>query len=104
LVLEPFPGFKVQVNGKRYNAQSSSLLYSVDSMGVYALQDNMTGSYNITQVAIGTAFAKIGAAEDNFSSEVFTQFLANRNIMANRIQQRYANVLYPSDGFMTGGD
>lgn len=95
LVVEPFPGFKIQVNGKRYEAQSSSIIYSYDQ-----LQENMTGSFNITQVAIGTAFQRIGTADDNFASETFSQFLNNRNVINLRVQQQYDGIVYPNAGFI----
>ena len=93
--LEPFPGFKIQLNGKRYAAESSSIIYSFDQ-----LQENMTGSFNITQVAIGTAFQRIGSADENFSSAVFDQFLNNRDVFVGRVQKQYEEVIYPSYGFI----
>lgn len=95
LTLEPFPGFKVQVNGKRYAAQSSSIIYSYEQ-----LQENMTGSFNITQVAIGTAFQRIGKADDNFASATFNQFLANRDLLTSRVQEQYTDLTYPDAGFI----
>lgn len=95
--LEPFPGFKIQVNGKRYTSSSSSIIYTYDR-----LQETMTGSFNITQVAIATAFDKIGKAEDNFHSASFDRFLEYRDIMQGRVQQQYEGVTYPSTGFMRG--
>ena len=95
VTLEPFPGFKIQVNGKRYAAESSSIIYSFDQ-----LQENMTGSFNITQVAIGTAFQKIGSVDENFASEVFDQFLRSRDIMTNRVQEQYDGMNYPNAGFI----
>lgn len=95
LTLEPFPGLKIQLNGKRYEAQSTSIIYSYDH-----LQENMTGSFNITQVAIGTAFKGIGSADKNFESEVFNQFLDNRYIMRDRISAQYVGKRYPNSGFV----
>lgn len=95
LTLEPFPGLKIQLNGKRYEAQSTSIIYSYDH-----LQENMTGSFNITQVAIGTAFKGIGSADKNFESEVFNQFLANRHIMRDRVSAQYVGKRYPNSGFV----
>ena len=95
LTLEPLPGLKIQLNSKRYEAQSSSIIYSYDQ-----LQENMTGSFNITQIAIATAFHKLGSADENFASETFSQFLANRDIMTNRVQQQYNGLKYPDAGFI----
>jgi cell surface protein SprA len=95
LTLEPLPGLKIQVNGKRYDAQSSSIIYSYDQ-----LQENMTGSFNITQIAIGTAFQKLGGADESFSSEAFRQFLVNRGVVRTRLQEQYTNLNYPNAGFI----
>ena len=95
LTLEPLPGLKIQLNSKRYEAQSSSIIYSYDQ-----LQENMTGSFNITQIAIGTAFHKLGSADENFASATFTQFLDNRDIMADRVQRQYNGLKYPDAGFI----
>ncbi len=97
LTLEPLPGLKIQVNGKRYYANSTSIIYSYDQ-----LQENMTGSFNITQVAIGTAFSKIGTQEDNFANATYDQFLQNLDVMQERVQAQYEGVRYPTTGFMKG--
>ena len=60
----------------------------------------MTGSFNITQIAIGTAFHKLGSADENFASETFQRFLDNRDIMADRVQQQYNGLKYPNAGFI----
>ena len=96
LTLEPLPGFKVQLNGKRYLAQSTSIIYSYDHV-----QENMTGSFNITQVAIGTMFSRVGNQEKNFANSTFDKFLANREILTNRVQNRYTGTTMPSTGFMS---
>ena len=95
LTLEPFPGFKIQLNGKRYEAQSTSIIYSYDQ-----LQENMTGSFNITQVALATAFHRVSGAEENFASQTFEQFLMNRSVMQQRVAHQYVGVHYPNSGFI----
>ena len=95
LTLEPLPGLKIQMNGKRYFAQSSSIIYSYER-----LQETMTGSFNITQVAIGTIFSRIGSQEENFANSAFDQFLANRELLTNRVQDQYTGITLPSEGFM----
>ena len=97
LTLEPLPGLKIQVNGKRYMAQSNSIIYSYED-----IQEHMSGSFNITQVAIGTAFSRLGSQEDNFPSAVYEQFVANRDVMQKRIQEAYDNSTYPDAGFLRG--
>jgi len=96
LTLEPLPGLKVQLNGKRYMAQSSSITYSYGD-----LQENMTGSFNITQVAIGTIFSRVGSQDENFSNSAYDAFLANRVTLTGRVQDQYTGVTLPSSGFMS---
>ncbi len=97
ITLEPLPGLKIQVNGKRYMAQSNSIIYSYND-----LQENISGSFNITQVAIGTAFAHVASQSDGFASTVYDQFLANRDIMQGRVQAEYDKITYPDAGFLRG--
>lgn len=96
LTLEPLPGLKVQLNGKRYMAQSTSITYSYGD-----LMENITGSYNITQVAIGTMFSRIGKQEENFANSAYDQFLVNREILTGRVQDQYTGITLPSTGWMS---
>lgn len=96
LTLEPLPGLKVQLNGKRYMAQSTSITYSYGD-----LTENITGSYNITQVAIGTMFSRIGKQEENFANSAYDQFLVNREILTGRVQDQYTGITLPSTGWMS---
>lgn len=91
--LEPIPGFKIDLNAKRYTADNTSI-YLTDEM-----PKTFTGSYNITQIAIATVFMKTGNADQNYASEVFDRFLSNRQVIANRLNAKYRNAKYPTTGF-----
>ncbi|MDD3078212.1 MAG: cell surface protein SprA [Paludibacter sp.] len=92
--LEPIPGFKISLNAKRYTADNSTVQYMYNGMPT-----TYNGSYNITQVAIATAFKKLGTAERGYESEVYNKFLENRQIIANRLNAKYAGTKYPTTGF-----
>ena len=62
----------------------------------------MTGSFNITQVAIGTAFDAIGRMEENFASKTFDNFLAARDVVRGRVEADYTGTVYPDAGFLRG--
>ena len=96
LTLEPLPGLKIQLNGKRYMASSTSIIYNYGD-----LQENMTGSFNITQVAIGTLFSRVGTQEENFANSAFDQFMANRELLTQRVQNQYTGTTLPSAGFLS---
>lgn len=95
--LEPLPGLKIQLSGKRYNANSTSIIYSYDR-----LQENLTGSFNITSVAIGTIFSRVGLQEENFANSAYDRFIRNRDIVQTRVQSLYDGIRYPTSGFMQG--
>lgn len=97
LTLEPFPGFKIQVNGKRYAADTRQVIYTYDQP-----QETFTGSFNITTVAIATAFSKLGNADDNYSSKTFDRFLEYRDRMQERVQSQYEGLVMPNSGFLLG--
>ena len=78
-------------------AQSNSIIYSYED-----IQEHLSGSFNITQVAIGTAFARVGTQDDNFANEIYNRFVANRDIMQRRVQAEYDNITYPDAGFLRG--
>jgi cell surface protein SprA len=97
LTLEPLPGLKIQATGKRYLASSTSVIYSYDH-----LQENISGSFNITSCAIGTIFQRIGTQDENFQNDAFDQFLRNRDMLRDRVEAQYAGAVYPDAGFLAG--
>ena len=97
VTLEPLPGLKIQLNGKRHFAQSSSIIYTYDH-----LQETMTGSFNITQCALGTMFSRVGKQDENFANATYEQFLANRDLLTQRVQQSYEGSTLPDAGFLRG--
>lgn len=92
--LEPIPGFKIDLNAKRYTANNTSVQYMYDGMPT-----TYNGSYNTTLVAISTAFKKVGNGDNNYASEVFDKFLANRDVIAGRLNAKLVGTKYPTTGF-----
>lgn len=97
ITLEPLPGLKIQVSGKRYTSDTRTTIYSYGD-----IQQTISGTFNITQVALASLFKSVGNADNNYQSEVFNQFLINRDIMQQRVQDRYRGIDYPTSGFMRG--
>ena len=100
-VLEPWPGFKINLNGtwKRSDKESHQFM-SPD------LPITRSGSFQMTTVAMGSSFGGHSAG-DNYSSTAFNKFIANREVIYSRLLARYDNALYPTGGFMhtmEGGD
>jgi cell surface protein SprA len=59
------------------------------------------GSFNSTLIALRTAFKKTGDVNSNYASEVYSQFLANRQVIADRLNARYVGRDYPNTGFFS---
>ena len=95
--IEPFTGFKIDLNAKRYEASNTSIQYQYAGM-----PKNFTGSYNITLMALATAFKPTGTDQQNYSSESFSNLLTNRQIIANRLNSKYLKTgnKYPDAGFI----
>jgi len=93
--LEPIPGFKIDLNATRYVASNTSIQYQFEGM-----PKTFTGSYNMTIMALGTAFKTTGTAKQNYNSELFNTLLNNRQIIANRLNGQYAGTRYPTSGFL----
>lgn len=94
--LEPIPGLKIDLNAKRYIASNTTIQYMFEGMPT-----TFNGSYNITQVALLTAFKPIANATNNYASETFDNFMANRQYFADKLNARYTGTKYPSTGFMS---
>ncbi len=93
--IEPIPGFKIDLSARRYQATNTSVQYMFPGM-----PSNYNGSYNITLMALSTAFKPIGNAETNYNSELFNNFLANRQTIQNRLNSKYNGTTYPNAGFL----
>lgn len=92
--LEPISGLKIDLSAKRYEAKNTTINYMFDGM-----PKTFTGSYNITMMALSTAFMKTGSAQQNYNSQLFNTFLTNRQTIADRLNSKYRDTKYPTTGF-----
>ena len=96
--LEPITGLKIDLSAKRYEAKNTTINYMYEGM-----PQTFTGSYNITMMALSTAFKKTGDAKSNYNSELFNTFLKNRQTIADRLNSKYTGTTYPNAGFLYKG-
>ncbi len=92
--LEPFTGFRVDLNADRVTTSRREIDFVNSSAPVYG------GTYNITTIAIGSAF-ETPKSSDGYRSKTFDKFLANRQIIYNRLESHYTGTKYPSGGFIS---
>ena len=98
VTLEPITGLKIDLNAKRYEAKNTTINYMYEGM-----PQTFTGSYNITMMALSTAFKTTGNAKSNYNSELFNTFLKNRQTIADRLNSKYTGTTYPNSGFLYKG-
>ncbi len=100
--LEPISGFKIDLSAKRYIASNTSIQYMFRDKATNTLPTTFNGSYNISLMALSTAFKPMGNADDNYNSELFDTFLENRKIIKTRLDNQLVGKKYPNTGFLNG--
>jgi cell surface protein SprA len=95
--LEPLMGLRIELNARQTTQSNRTVLFTAEEG---RRPTTFTGSYNITTVAIGTAFRGIGNVRNNYRSETYETFRANRQIILDRLNQKYDGTLYPNEGFL----
>jgi cell surface protein SprA len=94
--LEPFAGMKITLDGTRTKTDRSETYFMYGDM-----PKKFTGSFAMSTIALGNAFES-PTASNGYYSRAFQDFLANRSIIASRLEQRYASSTYPVSGFLEG--
>ena len=94
LNLEPFAGFKIDLNTKRVSTDQTSIQHMYDDMPV-----TFNGTFRMTHAAILTSFWSTGTLANNYQSKAFEQFKSNRAYVANELQRPYIGTKYPTTGF-----
>ena len=94
--LEPISGLKIKLTGNWNKTNSAQMQFMFEgNPTVYG------GNYTKTHVAILTSL-RASTVENGYYSAAFEQFMANREIIAARYEQKYAGSNYPTTGFMQG--
>ena len=96
MTLEPFTDLKIDLNMSRTDNRNKSIQY------MYGAPPTHSGSFNMTTISIGTAFAGIGSAENGYFSRPFQKFSENLDTYQQRVEGRYAGVPYPAGTGMKG--
>lgn len=92
--LEPFRGVTVDLNALYENNRRTEMQYMVEGMPkIYG------GSFAISTILRTSAFEN-SSAENNYRSKAFEKFLQNREVIAGRTRQQYAQTIYPAQGFL----
>ncbi len=89
LTLEPFQGFKIELNADRTFARNHSEFFRADSAGIFKpYSEKEMGSFSMSYITWGTAF---GVDYDTSNSAVFEQMKAYRYDIAYRLADENPN-------------
>ncbi|MDR0427578.1 MAG: cell surface protein SprA [Dysgonamonadaceae bacterium] len=92
-LIEPFTGMKITLRANRTTTDQTSIYFTED-----ARSKRFSGNFSMTTIALKSAFGKSNA-ENGYYSKAFEQFLRNRTVIAQRLENNYQNTQYPSGGF-----
>lgn len=93
--LEPITGLKIDLTALRNDTRNTEIQFMYEGM-----PEITGGNFTMTTIALGSAFGGSGNAMNNYSSKAFDRLLANREIIAQRIESRYSGLKYPDVGFI----
>ena len=74
--LEPALGLKIDLNTTRVDSRDTEISYMFDGMPTL-----YGGTFTMTTVALGNAFASIGNASNGYESKTFREFLNHRSVI-----------------------
>ena len=88
--LEPFKDFKIDLSASRTVNKTKSIQFMYDGMPT-----TQSGSFNMTVISLSSAFGGSGSINDNYKSKAFQKFMDNLPVVRDRIEKKYAGVVYP---------
>lgn len=93
--IEPIRGLKIRLNALHEKNDRTTLQYDSQAN----VQKIFGGSFTMSTIAIGSSFENSNVG-NNYKSAAFNRFLENRDIIAERLTNKYAGVDYPNSGFI----
>jgi cell surface protein SprA len=96
-ILEPLPGFKINLNMNYMDSRDTEIQYMYEGM-----PETRRGNFSMTTVGLRGLFSGSGDARKGYESGTFSEMLDNRTVIASRINGRYAGSRYPDAGFLAG--
>ena len=88
---------KIDLNANRVDSRDTEIQFMYAGM-----PETYGGSFTMTTIGLRGMLGGGGSADNNYASKQFDQFLANRDVIASRLEQAYARTHYPNNGFIAG--
>ncbi|MDD2196474.1 MAG: cell surface protein SprA [Bacteroidales bacterium] len=98
--IEPLPNLRIELNALRSQTKNKNEYYLANEFGVFNSYNPMaTGNFSISIISIHSLFER-STSKNNYISDVFEQFKANRLVIANRLSENrdnFKDALLPVD-------
>lgn len=91
----PIPGLKIDISAQRNESDKRQVQYMIAGR-----PETRAGNFSMSTIALRTSLAPINAKK-SYYSKAFNQFVANRDIIAARLEDQYRHLHYPSSGFLS---
>lgn len=96
-MIEPVKGLKIQLNALREKNDRTSFQFN----NYPTVYKTFGGSFSMTTISLSSAFENSNA-KNNYKSASFDKFLKNRDVIVNRLENKYDGLPYPASGFISG--
>ncbi len=92
--LEPFRGLKIDLDALHEDNRRTEFQFMVEGMPkIYG------GTFAMSTISLFSAFEN-SSPKNGYTSATFDKFLANRDIITQRLRSLYQNTTYPAGGFV----
>ena len=98
MTLEPVKNLKIDLNAMRTMTTQKSTQYMYEGTPT-----TQSGSFQMTTISIGSAFEGMGDANSGYRSKTFEKFVGSLQDFRNRVEQQYAEMIYPAGSSLAGG-
>jgi cell surface protein SprA len=88
-IVEPLPGLKIDFNAHHQTTDQKQIDFMYNGM-----PRRFSGNFSMTTIALATAFETSDAA-NGYASKTFQNFLDNRTLLAQRLQEKYRQLGVP---------
>jgi len=87
--IEPLPNLRIEINALRSQTKNKNEYYLANEFGVFNNYNPMTtGNFSISIISLHS-FLEKSNSKNNYISETFEQFKANRIVIANRLSENH---------------
>ena len=97
MTLEPVKNFKIDLNASRTETRAKSVKYMFQGNPT-----TLSGNFTMTTISLKSAFKSSGNANNGYHSSVFEQFCQSLEGFRQRVENQYANAVYPQGTAFAG--